>query len=83
MADKSYSFMELVDDKQLQSEIKQEKKKKFNEKNPPEKKAKFKEKLKAHLVMERRKKMGAKKLTDSKFYGYQGYTKKENSNGYK
>ena len=29
--------------------------------------------------MERRKKMGAKKLTDSKFYGYQGYTKKENN----
>ena len=51
--------MELVDDKQLQSEIKQEKKKKFNEKNPPEKKAKFKEKLKAHLVMERRKKNGS------------------------
>jgi hypothetical protein len=33
MADKSYSFMELVDDKQLQSEIKEKKKKKFNEKN--------------------------------------------------
>jgi hypothetical protein len=32
MADKSYSFMELVDDKQLQSEIKQEKKKKDDSK---------------------------------------------------
>jgi len=27
MADKSYSFMELVDDKQLQSEIKEKRKK--------------------------------------------------------
>ena len=76
MADKSYSFMELVDDPQLQKQIKEEKKKKFDEKNPPEKKAKFKKKLQAHLVMERRKEMGAKKLTDSKFYGYQCYTKK-------
>jgi hypothetical protein len=76
MADKSYSFMELVDDPKLQKQIKEEKKKKFDEKNPPEKKAKFKKKLQAHLVMERRKEMGAKKLTDSKFYGYQGYTKK-------
>lgn len=46
MADKSYKFMELVDDPQLQKEIKQEKKKKFDKKNPKEKIDALKLKLK-------------------------------------
>ena len=58
MAD--YNFNELIDDPDIQAEIKAKKKKKFDKNNPPEKIKKFKNKLEAHLVMERRKKMGEK-----------------------
>jgi len=58
MAD--YNFNELIDDPDIQAEIKEKKKKKFDKNNPPEKIKKFKKKLEAHLVMERRKKMGEK-----------------------
>ena len=65
-----YNFYELIDDPDIQAEIKAKKKKKFDKDNPPEKIKKLKKKLKAHLVMERRKKMGEKKISNSKFYGY-------------
>ena len=55
-----YNFYELIDDPDIQAEIKAKKKKKFDKDNPPEKIKKLKKKLEAHSVMERRKKMGEK-----------------------
>ena len=55
-----YNFYELIDDPDIQADIKAKKKKKFDKDNPPEKIKKLKKKLEAHLVMERRKKMGEK-----------------------
>ena len=55
-----YNFYDLIDDPDIQAEIKAKKKKKFDKDNPPEKIKKLKKKLEAHLVMERRKKMGEK-----------------------
>ena len=55
-----YNFYELIDDPDIQAEIKAKKKKKFDKDNPPEKIKKLKKKLEAHLVMERRKEMGEK-----------------------
>jgi len=55
-----YNFYELIDDPDIQADIKAKKKKKFDKDNPPEKIKKLKKKLEAHLVMERRKEMGEK-----------------------
>ena len=55
-----YNFYDLIDDPDIQADIKAKKKKKFDKDNPPEKIKKLKKKLEAHLVMERRKKMGEK-----------------------